>query len=47
MKIGIIYLTQNNREFFLPAFESAITIDPAYAPAYEQLFLVLVSPRCK
>jgi len=39
MKIGIIYLTQNNREFFLPAFESAVTLDPAYAPAYEQLFL--------
>ena len=39
MKIGIVYLTQNNREFFLPAFESAITIDPAYAPAYQQLFL--------
>jgi tetratricopeptide (TPR) repeat protein len=39
MKIGIIYLTQNNREYFLPAFEQAVTIDPAYAPAYEQLFL--------
>jgi tetratricopeptide (TPR) repeat protein len=39
MKIGIVYLTQNNREYFLPAFESAVTIDPAYAPAYEQLFL--------
>jgi tetratricopeptide (TPR) repeat protein len=39
MKIGIIYLTQNNREFFLPAFEEAVTIDPAYAPAYQQLFL--------
>jgi tetratricopeptide (TPR) repeat protein len=39
MKIGIIYLTQNNREFFLPAFDQATTIDPAYAPAYEQLFL--------
>jgi tetratricopeptide (TPR) repeat protein len=39
MKIGIIYLTQNNREFFLPAFEAAVTVDPAYAPAYEQLFL--------
>jgi tetratricopeptide (TPR) repeat protein len=39
MKIGIIYLTQNNREFFLPAFESAVTIDPAYAPGYQQLFL--------
>jgi tetratricopeptide (TPR) repeat protein len=39
MKIGIIYLTQNNREQFLPDFESAVTMDPAYAPAYEQLFL--------
>jgi tetratricopeptide (TPR) repeat protein len=39
MKIGIVYLTQNNREYFLPAFESAVTMDPAYAPAYEQLFL--------
>ncbi len=39
MKIGIIYLTQNNREYFLPDFESAITMDPEYAPAYEQLFL--------
>jgi tetratricopeptide (TPR) repeat protein len=39
MKIGIIYLTQNNREFFLPAFDAAIAADPAYAPVYEQLFL--------
>ncbi len=39
MKIGIIYLTQNNREYFLPAFEKAVELDPAYAPAYEQLFL--------
>jgi tetratricopeptide (TPR) repeat protein len=39
MKIGIVYLTQNNKEYFLPAFEQAVTIDPAYAPAYEQLFL--------
>ena len=39
MKIGIIYLTQNNREQFLPDFESAVTMDPAYAPAYEELFL--------
>jgi tetratricopeptide (TPR) repeat protein len=39
MKIGIVYLTQNNKEFFLPAFEQAVTIDPAYAPAYQQLFL--------
>jgi tetratricopeptide (TPR) repeat protein len=39
MKIGIIYLTQNNRDYFLPAFEDAIRIDPAYAPAYQQLFI--------
>jgi tetratricopeptide (TPR) repeat protein len=39
MKIGIIYLTQNNRDYFLPAFEDAVTIDPAYAPAYQQLFI--------
>ena len=39
MKIGIIYLTQNNRDYFLPAFEEATTIDPAYAPAYQQLFI--------
>ena len=37
-KIGKIYLTQNNKEFFLPAFEDAIQIDPAYAPAYYELF---------
>jgi tetratricopeptide (TPR) repeat protein len=39
MKTGIIYLTQNNREFFLPEFDAAIAADPAYAPVYEQLFL--------
>lgn len=39
MKIGIIYLTQNNRDYFLPAFEEATKIDPAYAPAYQQLFM--------
>lgn len=39
MKIGIVYLTQNNREYFLPAFDEATTIDPAYAPAYQQLLL--------
>lgn len=37
-KIGMIYLTQNNKEYFLPAFEEATTIDPAYAPAYYQLY---------
>ena len=37
-KIGKIYLTQNNKEFFLPAFEAAVTLDPMYAPAYYELF---------
>lgn len=37
-KIGKIYETQNNKEFFLPAFEAAVQLDPAYAPAYYELF---------
>ncbi|HLX91785.1 MAG TPA: tetratricopeptide repeat protein, partial [Puia sp.] len=37
-KIGKIYLSQNNREYFLPAFEKAVQMDPAYAPAYYELY---------
>ncbi len=37
-KIGRVYLTQNNADYFLPAFEEAIQIDPAYSPAIYQLF---------
>ena len=37
-KIGKIYLTQNNKDYFLPAFEEATQIDPNYAPAYFELF---------
>jgi tetratricopeptide (TPR) repeat protein len=37
-KIGKIYLTQNNKEQFLQDFEDAIAMDPAYAPAYYELF---------
>src|SRR5580658_2832825 len=37
-QIGKIYLTQNNKDYFLPAFEKAVTMDPAYAPAYYELF---------
>jgi len=37
-KIGMIYLTQNNKEYFLPAFEEAITLDPSYAPVLYQLY---------
>lgn len=37
-RIGRIYLTQQNSEIFLPAFEEAITIDPNYAPAIYDLY---------
>jgi Tfp pilus assembly protein PilF len=36
--IGRVYLTQNNPDYFLPAFEDAIKIDPTYAPAYYDLY---------
>ena len=38
-KIGKIYLTQGNKEFFIPAFEEAVQADPAYAPALYELFI--------
>jgi tetratricopeptide (TPR) repeat protein len=37
-KIGKIYMTQNNPDYFLPAFEESITLDPAYAPTYYELY---------
>jgi tetratricopeptide (TPR) repeat protein len=37
-KIGKIYETQNNREFFLPAYSDAIQMDPTYAPVYYELY---------
>ena len=37
-QIGKIYLTQNNKDYFLPAFKKAVEMDPAYAPAYYELF---------
>jgi len=37
-KTGKVYLTQGNKDYFLPAFEEAITLDPAYTPAYYELF---------
>ena len=37
-QIGRVYLTQNNKEYFLPAFEEAVQIDPNYAPAWYQLY---------
>jgi tetratricopeptide (TPR) repeat protein len=37
-KIGKVYLTQNNKEFFLTNFEQAVETDPAYLPALYELF---------
>lgn len=37
-RIGKIYLTQKNPEYFIPSFEAAVELDPAYAPAYYELF---------
>lgn len=37
-KIGKVYLTQKNTEYFLPAFEDAVAKDAAYAPAHFELF---------
>lgn len=37
-KVGKVYLTQGNKEIFLPAFEEAVAIDPAYKPAIYELF---------
>lgn len=37
-KIGKVYLTQNNPDYFLPAFEAATQLDPTYKPAYFELF---------
>jgi len=36
--IGKVYLTQQNKDYFLPAFEEATVLDPAYAPSYFELF---------
>jgi len=36
--IGKVYLTQNNPDYFLPAFEDALKLDPTYAPAYFELY---------
>lgn len=37
-KEGLIYESQKNREFFLPAFEEAANMDPAYGPAFYSLY---------
>jgi tetratricopeptide (TPR) repeat protein len=37
-KIGKIYETQKNPEYYLKAYEEAVQLDPKYAPAYFNLF---------
>lgn len=37
-KEGLIYESQKNREFFIPAFEEAIAMDPSYGPALYSLY---------
>ena len=37
-RIGLIYLSQNNKDYFIPAFEESIQLDPSYGPAYYQLY---------
>ena len=37
-QIGKIYLTQNNVDYFLPAFKKSVEMDPAYAPAWYELY---------
>ncbi len=37
-KEGLIYESQKNREYFLPAFEEAVALDPNYGPAHYSLY---------
>jgi tetratricopeptide (TPR) repeat protein len=37
-KEGVIYESQKNKEFFLPAYEAAIALDPLYSPAQYALY---------
>jgi tetratricopeptide (TPR) repeat protein len=38
-KEGLIYESQKNREFFLPAYEEAVRLDPNYGPAHYSLYV--------
>ena len=38
-KIGKIYETQHNTEFYLPAYQDAVQLDPNYAPAFYALYV--------
>lgn len=38
-KEGLIYKSQKNKEFYLPLYDRALTIDPQYAPVYYSLYV--------
>ncbi|MBY0477058.1 MAG: tetratricopeptide repeat protein [Chitinophagaceae bacterium] len=38
-KEGLIYESQKNKEFFIPAFEEAVRMDPNYGPAFYSLYV--------
>ncbi|RXK59171.1 tetratricopeptide repeat protein [Lacibacter luteus] len=37
-KEGLIYESQKNKDYYLPAYEEAVTMDPAYGPALYSLY---------
>jgi tetratricopeptide (TPR) repeat protein len=37
-RIGRVYVSQKNSAIFIPTFEEAITMDPAYSPSYLELY---------
>ncbi|TWI81172.1 tetratricopeptide repeat protein [Lacibacter cauensis] len=38
-KEGLIYESQKNKDYFLPAYEEAVAMDPAYGPALYSLYV--------
>ncbi len=38
-KEGLIYKTQKNKEFYLPLYEQALSLDPQYGPAYYSMYV--------
>jgi Flp pilus assembly protein TadD len=38
-KEGLIYKTQKNKEFYLPLYEQAISLDPQYGPAFYSMYV--------
>jgi tetratricopeptide (TPR) repeat protein len=46
-KEGLIYESQKNKEYFLPAFEEAAAMDPNYGPAFYSLYFYWYSRDVK